>query len=73
MMGVMGMSIAVPLVYQNFPSFIAGAGVWALGAYILRLAAKNDPQMRHVYRRSLKYKGYLPAQAHYDAPYPKSK
>lgn len=44
-------------------AFILGLCLWFLSIYLLRKMAKSDPQMRHVYGRSLKYRPYYPAQS----------
>ena len=31
--------------------------------YLLRLMAKNDPQLRHVYLRHRRYKAFYPARS----------
>jgi type IV secretory pathway TrbD component len=72
MMAVLGISLMMVFVYQDWFGLLAGLVVWSIGAYVLRLVAHNDEQMRQVYRRSLRYKTYMPAQAHHDAPYPET-
>lgn len=72
MMAVLGISIMMVFVYKDLFGLAAGLVIWALGAYALRKIAHNDVMFRHVYRRSLRYKTYMPAQAHFDAPYPET-
>jgi type IV secretion system protein VirB3 len=40
-----------------------GITVWGLGVGTLRLMAKADPILRHVYPRALRYKRYYPARS----------
>lgn len=42
---------------------IFGATLWFFSLYALRLMAKNDPQLRHVYLRQIQYKKYYPARS----------
>lgn len=72
MMGVMGIAIMMVFVYKNWFGVGIGIAIWAIGAYALRKIAHNDAMFRHVYRRSLRYRTYMPAQAHYDSPYPET-
>ena len=55
--------IAAILVFETFtwPAVITGVVLWLLGLFILRLVAKADPLMRHVYIRHLQYQNYYPA------------
>lgn len=40
-----------------------GVVLWVCVLYMLRLMAKSDPLMRHVYFRSRKYEKYYPARS----------
>ncbi len=57
--------IAAALVFsaQELRASIYGVLLWLCSLYLLRLAAKADPQIRFTYWRSLRYKQYYPAQS----------
>lgn len=57
--------IAAALVFsaQEIRASIYGVLLWLVALYLLRLAAKADPQMRFTYWRSLRYKRYYSAQS----------
>lgn len=57
--------IAAALVFsaQELRASIYGVSLWLGALYLLRLAAKADPQIRFTYWRSLRYKRYYPAQS----------
>lgn len=40
-----------------------GIALWIFALFALRLMAKHDPQLRHVYLRQLRYKKYYPARS----------
>lgn len=42
---------------------IIGIALWFGAVYLLRIAAANDPYMRHVYLRHIKYKKFYPARS----------
>lgn len=46
---------------QKTVAVIFGITLWALSLYLLRLMAKSDPQLRHVYLKHRKYQRYYPA------------
>lgn len=48
---------------QNLPALVFGVAFWFGCIAALRAMAKADPQMRAVYLRSLKYRGYYPARS----------
>ena len=43
---------------QDMRATIFGFVLWFGALYVLRLAAKSDPQLRHVYLRSRRYAAY---------------
>ena len=45
---------------QELRATIFGLFLWFGALFILRLAAKSDPQLRHVYLRSRRYAPYYP-------------
>lgn len=47
----------------NLPAIIAGAALWLVCLFGLRMMAKADPQMSKVYMRAVKYQGYYPARS----------
>ncbi|PTN07561.1 conjugal transfer protein TrbD [Nitrosomonas aestuarii] len=42
---------------------IFGIALWIFALFALRLMAKHDPMLRHVYLRQLHYKRYYPARS----------
>ncbi len=73
MYAVLGISLIMPVAMIRISFWLGlliGATLWGVGAYFLRKVALADPQMRHVYKRSLKFGKYFPARAHYTAPVP---
>ena len=40
-----------------------GIALWIFALFALRLMAKHDPHLRHVYLRQLRYKKYYPARS----------
>ena len=48
---------------QTIPAAIYGFIFWVVALFVLRLMAKADPQMRHVYMRHRRYKRYYPARS----------
>lgn len=42
---------------------LVGMLLWTVGLYLLRLMAKADPWMRHVYMASLKFRRYYAARS----------
>ncbi len=42
---------------------IFGIVLWIFALFVLRLMAKDDPQLRHVYLRHRRYKTYYPARS----------
>ncbi|MBA4143567.1 MAG: VirB3 family type IV secretion system protein [Nitrosospira sp.] len=48
---------------QEWRAAIVGIVFWTVGLYLLRLAAKADPQMRLVYLRHLRYKAHYAPRA----------
>ena len=57
--------IAAALIFsaQDLMASIYGVSLWLCALYLLRLAAKADPQLRFTYWRSLFYKRYYPPQS----------
>lgn len=73
MFAVLGISLMMPVAFIHISFWLGallGVILWGVGAYFLRKVALADPQMRHVYKRSLRYGKYFPAQAHYTSPVP---
>jgi type IV secretion system protein VirB3 len=56
-------SFALVFNAQEWRAAIVGIVFWTVGLYLLRLAAKSDPQMIQVWRRSLRYKAYYTPRA----------
>jgi type IV secretory pathway TrbD component len=52
--------LAFTLIFSafEFKAFVFGVILWTFALYVLRLMAKNDPQLRQVYLRHRKYKEY---------------
>lgn len=48
---------------QELRATVVGLGIWFFSLWILRLMAKSDPQLRHVYLRHRKYSAYYPARS----------
>ena len=48
---------------QETKAFIVGVALWLLALTLLRLMAKADPKMRHVYLRQRRYRPYYPARS----------
>jgi type IV secretion system protein VirB3 len=48
---------------QELRATVFGIGLWFGALFALRLAAKSDPQLRHVYMRHRRYKPYYPARS----------
>ena len=48
---------------QNLVTTIIGLMVWFTGIAFLRMMAKADPHMSHVYTRSLKFQVYYPGRS----------
>lgn len=57
--------IAFALIFtaQKWVATIFGIGLWFGALFVLRLMAKADPQMRHVYLRYMKYPAFAPARS----------
>lgn len=57
--------LAFALVFsaQDLVATIVGIVFWFACLAILRLMAKSDPRMRHVYLRHRKYSAYYPARS----------
>ncbi|MGC8493486.1 MAG: conjugal transfer protein TrbD [Syntrophobacteraceae bacterium] len=51
--------LAIVLIFsaQEWMAAAYGVGLWAAALFVFRLMAKSDPQMRHIYMRSRRYKG----------------
>ena len=50
-------------VAMEMKATIFGIVMWFFALFTLRLMAKNDPQLRHVYLRQIQYKKYYPARS----------
>lgn len=52
--------LAFTLIFSafEFKAFVFGVILWSFALYVLRLMAKNDPQLRQVYLRHRKYRMY---------------
>lgn len=48
---------------QDWIALFVGIVLWFAALWVLRLAAKADPQMRFVYLRQRRYKPYYPARS----------
>jgi type IV secretion system protein VirB3 len=57
--------IAGALVFsaQELRATVFGISLWFAALFILRLMAKADPKMRHVYLRQRRYRSYYPARS----------
>ena len=57
--------LAVALIFaaQEWFACVFGVVLWTAALYLLRLMAKNDPQLRHVYLRHRRYKAFYPAHS----------
>jgi type IV secretion system protein VirB3 len=50
-------------VAMEIKATLFGIALWIFALFALRLTAKNDPQLRHVYLRQMQYKKYYPARS----------
>lgn len=57
------LSFALIFTAQEWIAVLYGMALWVGVLYGLRLMAKSDPQMRYVYLRHIKYRGYYPARS----------
>lgn len=57
------MAFALIFSAQELRATVVGLLLWFSALYLLRLMAKNDPQMRHVYLRHRRYKAYYPPRS----------
>ena len=57
--------LAGALIFTAQQLFAAGFGIvfWFSMLFVLRLMAKSDPKLRHVYLRHRRYKAYYPARS----------
>ena len=57
--------LAAALIFaaQEWFACVFGVVLWTAALYLLRLMAKNDPQLRHVYLRHRRYKAFYPAHS----------
>jgi type IV secretion system protein VirB3 len=44
-------------------AFVVGVAMWCLSLALLRIMAKSDPKMRHVYLRQRRYRTYYPPRS----------
>ena len=50
-------------VAMELKATLFGIALWTFALFALRLMAKNDPHLRHVYLRQYRYKKYYPARS----------
>jgi type IV secretion system protein VirB3 len=57
--------LATALIFTalSWAAFIYGVLLWFITLFLFRLMAKSDPQLRQVYLRHRRYKGYYPARS----------
>lgn len=48
---------------QDLRATVFGVMLWVAALFMLRLMAKADPKLRHVYLRHRRYRGYYPARS----------
>lgn len=48
---------------MNWVAFVVGVILWGLGLWALRMMAKADPLMRHLYVRARRYKRFYPPRS----------
>ncbi|ATE62937.1 MULTISPECIES: conjugal transfer protein TrbD [Thauera] len=48
---------------QDLRATVFGVMLWVVALFMLRLMAKADPKLRHVYLRHRRYRGYYPARS----------
>lgn len=48
---------------QDLRATVFGVMLWVTALFVLRLMAKADPKLRHVYLRHRRYRGYYPARS----------
>ncbi len=48
---------------QDVRATVFGIALWFAALFVLRLMAKSDPKLRHVYLRHRRYRGYYPARS----------
>ncbi|KWT70566.1 Conjugative transfer protein TrbD [Comamonas testosteroni] len=48
---------------QEVRATVFGIALWFGALFVLRLMAKSDPKLRHVYLRHRRYKPYYPARS----------
>ena len=58
-----GTAMLVIATGMNGISVVVGVGLWLLSIAFLRSMAKSDPQMRQVYMRSRRYRGFYPPRS----------
>lgn len=58
-----GTAMLVIATGMNGISVVVGVGLWLLSIAFLRSIAKSDPQMRQVYMRSRRYRGFYPPRS----------
>lgn len=57
------MAFALVFTAQEVRATVFGIVLWFGALFALRLMAKADPKMRHVYLRHRRYKAYYPARS----------
>lgn len=57
--------IAGALIFSalELKALVVGVAMWSLSLFMLRVMAKSDPKMRHVYLRQRRYRKYYPARS----------
>lgn len=48
---------------QDLRATVFGVMLWVAALFVLRLMAKADPKLRHVYLRHRRYRSYYPARS----------
>ena len=57
------LAVAIIFAAQEWFACVFGVSLWFAALYLLRLMAKNDPQLRHVYLRHRRYKAFYGAHS----------
>jgi len=58
-----GASLLVIATGMNAVSLMVGVALWLVSIAFLRSIAKADPQMRQIYMRSRRYRGFYPPRS----------
>lgn len=57
------MAFALVFSAQELRATVVGLTLWFSALYLLRLMARSDPKLRHVYMRHRRYKPYYPPRS----------